>query len=247
MMPVFSTRGTTKPEPFSGCAIASRLNARATVAADAYGMSPQSRASAGAGIAQDRRRQANAGVATTTRRALNASPARALRRGTARRRTTASSTAVFLRTESAGSAASSALTSSLSPPGSDLKRRPWRRAHRCGCDRNAAQQAAEALPRSREIAGTAREWTDGRRRRRECRRAAVRRGRSTASLPKRRRMNDANRLVAGIRPPRHEHLDAHADLAGPREQPRPDEWSPLGGNPHHRRGGKRRAGARRAE
>jgi hypothetical protein len=35
MMPVFSARGTTKPDPFSGCTIDSRLNAIATVAAEA--------------------------------------------------------------------------------------------------------------------------------------------------------------------------------------------------------------------
>ncbi|MGC4082769.1 MAG: hypothetical protein QM736_11810 [Vicinamibacterales bacterium] len=39
MMPVASTRGTTQPEPRSGSAICSRVKARATVAADAYGTS----------------------------------------------------------------------------------------------------------------------------------------------------------------------------------------------------------------
>ena len=73
MMPVFSTRGTTKPEPFSGWAIASRLNAMATVAADAYGISPHSRARAGA-ASRRIRAVTNAGVATTADRPSKVSP-----------------------------------------------------------------------------------------------------------------------------------------------------------------------------
>ncbi len=73
MMPLFSTRGTTQPEPFSGCDTASRLNAIATVAADAYGISLQRCATIGA---TPRRVVADtqAGVAATTTGDENVSP-----------------------------------------------------------------------------------------------------------------------------------------------------------------------------
>src|SRR5262245_2838752 len=50
MMPVFSILGTTNPDPFIGWETASRRKARATVAAEVYGISPHNCASAGLSV-----------------------------------------------------------------------------------------------------------------------------------------------------------------------------------------------------
>ena len=86
MMLVFSTRGTTKPEPFSGCATASRLKPKVTVALEAYGISPHRRGEFGIRRPRSSVAFANAGVHTTTAGADTSSPVAARRAvGAARR------------------------------------------------------------------------------------------------------------------------------------------------------------------
>ena len=112
---------------------------------------------------------------------------------------------------------------------SDPSRRPGARAAAGagpGRRRETLESGCHASARLRRTAETARAPTADRRRRRECRPAAVRQGRSSASEPNRRVMNVADRFVAvGRRWPRDEELRAHAQLAGEREQPRAHERS----------------------
>ena len=117
-MPLFSTRGTTKPEPFSGCAIASRAKASATVAVDAYGISPHKPRELGVAFAQSAP-VTYAGVATMTAPRRERSPAAGLAREAARDRRPRRGGRCSSRMAPAASARDQRATISLSPPGSD--------------------------------------------------------------------------------------------------------------------------------
>ena len=244
-----STRGTTKPDPFSGCAGRRAANASATVAVEAYGISPHSRAS-------------------------SASQSPTSSRGHVRRRREHDGA----RLHDVAGRRSRRETSPVppSPVTRRPRRSGGRRSGRQRGDERADQLAQAARQRSKRAVAAAGRWdspagaaeraqqaavlalrfdearkqrtapTGDRRRRRECPRAAARRGSRRLRAPNRRVMNapiDSSLVVA---PRRHEQLRAHAQLAGPREQSGPDETARPRRDAEHRRGGQRDAAARRA-